>query len=447
MPNLPAFERTWEFHTNYPAAMNQGGSDETACQYFSLWLLNLMTDKKKKAYGGTFADQGAGTVRFTPTTRGGDPFIAASANYDASDVGLKAVFVGCAAGGNNGSFTVTAVDPSGLWIEFVNGSATFATDATATMHILWGHFTVPLTVKGSSGSVAGRGAAMDGRDRWLDRTDIASNTSGNRDWFVVQTAGGAEFLFWHDTSSTSNQFEYATIVMSAELGFTGGALTTRPTALDEYVYKNRGFWTPSQGMQSDGGPWYGAVMMSADGQAFRCLSYGDPAKYRTGYGATPLLIIMEPTVKTTPDTLIPWNGNNNVVAFILTNYGQTPLYADINDVALMRVTIDKDSAAGGPYVCGCYSTAEMATSAMLGQYTEKNVNRAQNEWEIYPMGLRSNTSPARGRIGRLVDMWWSQEITSEINPQGATYPADGSGAYVRCGYAVLPWNGSVLKKH
>ncbi len=116
---VPTTEKTWEFSLlNFcdPQIYQSVANDEGSARVMYLAFLNFMTDKLKKGWGGTFADQGGGTVRFTPTTVGGRPYsrLPSDELYNADDVGLKIVFVGCSSAGNDGAFTVTAADSSGL---------------------------------------------------------------------------------------------------------------------------------------------------------------------------------------------------------------------------------------------------------------------------------------------------------------------------------------------
>jgi hypothetical protein len=147
----------------------------------------------------------------------------------------------------------------------------------------------------------------------------------------------------------------------------------------------------------------------------------------------------------TAGALKPWNGGNNICYWGRSNYGTMPTYAGLNDAAYFIATIDKNGTAGGPYVARLYATAEMAIADMLGEQQIMQKNRLQQGFEIYPMGLWSNTTNVRGRIGRIVDMWWSQEQTGGNNPQGAYYP-DNTRTFLRIGQGVIPWDGSKFRK-
>lgn len=441
---LPSFEKTWEFSLfhfidNRISAIT---TDEIAGQYMSVALLNVMTDTKKKAWGGTFTDQGSGTVRFAPTTVGGWPYGPTGQElYDSTDVGLKIVFVGCNSAGNDGTFTITAVDTSaGAWVEFTNsGTPVFEVDTACSAKVLWGNFTVPLTLKGSSGSVAGRGAGMDGKDRWLSPADIVSNSSGNRDWFVVETSNGLELLFWHHCTSASYNYEMAFIGLS-ENGYTGGTINTKPTVTDEIEEVDGAHrWGPH--VDPNGRTFYFFAMMSNDGAHFRLWSLCD------AYDGAGLFVGMEPAKNPViGGALIPWNGNNNVCwwASCAEESGNSDrmTYTHFWSQARIRAVIDKDASAGGPYYPAMAMTTECDAASSLGQTLDIRSNGLTPASVFFwPIGFASNDTNIKGRLGRLADIWFSPDAGVQMR-WGATFSSAGSKTFIRIGDFILPWDGS-----
>lgn len=440
---VPTTEKTWEFSLfNFcdPQIVgNKGNNDEGSCQVMYLAFLNFMTDKKKKGWGGTFTDQGGGTVRFAPTTAGGRPYsFSGNEKYDSTDVGLKSVFVGCNSAGNDGTFTITAVDTSaGAWCEFTNsGSPVFEVDTACSSHVLCGNFTTPLTVKGSSASLAGRGAGMDGKDRWIGYNDYKSALSGDRDWVVLQTASGCEMLWWLDSSSTSYEYDYGVVQFSCENGFTGGTTSTAPTATDSIEVSAR---TTRWGPYTDPywvGTFYISMMMSSDGEHFRF--------WHNGNNYLNMFVGMERAKDAiTAGALIPWNGNQNIVWWRNVNNSDVMEFEDFNDAAYVRATIDKDASAGGPYAPSYYMSAEMLGSAMLGQQMGSHPNELSREVSFAPIGLITTTTFVTGRHGRMADLWWIGAGTANY---GNTFPFDGSKDFMRIGDFIFPWDGSTPYK-
>ena len=435
---VPTTEKTWEFSlynfVNPHVVGDKGANDMGSCQAMYIALLNFMTDKKKKGWGGTFTDQGGGTVRFAPTTVGGNPYgFSGNEKYDATDVGLKIKFVGCNSAGNDGTFTITAVDTSaGAWCEFVNsGSPVFEVDTACDSHVLAGNFTTPLTVKGSSANRAARSYGMDGKDRWLNPNDTTSALSGNRDWVVVQTASGCEMLWWMDISNATYYYDYGVVGFSCENGFTGGTLSTPPTATD-YVeqYGRTERWHPVTDPYA-GNDFYISIMMSSDGEHFRLWFNGsDDINWFMG---------MERAKNAITAGAIPWNGSQNIFWYYAANATNVMVFGYFNDQARVRSTIDKDAAAGGPYYPAYYMTSEMYIGAMIGQNMGAEPNQLSRESSFAPIGLACTHSLVRGRHGRLADIWW---IGSGGSNYGSTFPFDGSKAFIRIGDFLLPWDGA-----
>lgn len=442
---LPSFEKTWEFSLfHFMDNVAAGTNDEESARYMSLALLNVITDTKKKAWGGTFTDQGSGTVRFAPSATGGWPYGPTGQNlYQSDDVGLDIRFVGCNSAGNDGTFTITAVDTSaGAWVEFTNsGSPVFEVDTACSAKVLWGNFTVPLTLKGSSASQAGRSAGMDGKDRWLVPSDIMSNPTTGRDWFVVETANGAELCFWHYSNNISYEYEYAVVCIS-ENGFSGGTTTTRPTATDELeLIDGARRWGPH--VDPGGRTFYFNAMMSSDGHHIRFFTHCD------AYWGSGLFWAMEPAKNpVTGGALIPWNGNNNL--FLWRSCAATSTNTDIltyenfRESGEVRAVIDKDGSASGPYWPSMYMTSEgtLGTDGSLGKQLDVRANGlAEGNVYFWPIGLAANGTYIKGRMARIADLWFAPDSGVWCRT-GATFSSAGSKTFMRWGDFVWPWDGS-----
>jgi hypothetical protein len=87
-----------------------------------------------------------------------------------------------------------------------------------------------------------------------------------------------------------------------------------------------------------------------------------------------------------------------------------------------------------------FMTSEGYLSAMLGQYqTFGSDLDGPGNFPMCPIGMFCDQAGARGRIGRLTDLWWGSVSASE----GDHYPADASRQFVQVGDLILPWDGGV----
>jgi len=103
---------------------------------------------------------------------------------------------------------------------------------------------VPLgawTVVGSSDSSS---ANLTGTDLWVDKDDLVWDTAGNaHSWMVLRnTAIATNFEICIDLSQAASDFDNLTFVYSHTAGFTGGTITARPTATDEFVVGSATDW-------------------------------------------------------------------------------------------------------------------------------------------------------------------------------------------------------------
>lgn len=434
--NLPTKELTWE----YDLVREQrifSTNEESANREVWLFMSYMFTGALRKAYGGTFSDQGGGTVRFTPTQISGPPPV-----FDPqfrSDVdGKKVEFKGSNSAGNDGTFTITDYDAvDGLWIEFQNlGTPVFEADATVSVRVDNGLFTVPLTVKGSSAGSTGKGAAMDGRDRWLTASDLQSSTSdvGNKSWIVWQTASGGEFLVIHRTNSSTLDWIRSELYVSPEMGFTGGSATVKPTATDQVLHVgNTTEWLGDSSVQNDTS--YHNLWIDSTGQNFMWVHVSNNLASTAWFSLV--------AVDTSEDAQIPWTGSHNVMACDRGIDSTILTFAQYNDNPQLSATIDQGGVNGGPFSAAVYITCEMITNAMNGEHFdfEPDELTSPREYIFWPMGLASLTTGIRGRYGRIRDLFWGNSNTFTGDIQGGTFPQDNSKQWIKIGNMIYPWDG------
>lgn len=439
---LPALEKTWEFDVNKRWVVSTTSS-ETAGAHLSLAIKNLLMGQTHHGLDGTINEIVAGvTYELVATEQApADPF-GASASFDASLIGRTIQIIGATTPANDGKFAITAV-PAGNTIRYSN-AAGVAEAFSGSYKVFNAQFSggvggvgSPWICKGSGAGSTGKGAAMDGRDRWLTNSDLQGSTSaaGNRSWFAFQNEiTGAEWLLEHYSTFSTEDFFDATVHVSPELGFTGGGTNSRPTAVDEVTTQDRDRWL------GDGSPenqvWFGNVMISDDGEDTRLFT-------ATAGRVAQFFICDKAKDPITAGPLIVWNGGQNVITWEKVDGGNIMTNAVWNDTAQIRATFDKDGATTGPHLAALYMTSEMLTTAILSQHFSDHPSDLDAEFPFFNIGLASTQLAIRGRHARMSDIWYVNDEISRPPNQGATFPNNTSRQFLKLGHMVIPWNGSL----
>lgn len=124
------------------------------------------------------------------------------------------------------------------WQTDVNNLSPGDVEATHSRELMWqlkniltGFGTLPWAVNYScGGSTLVAGTVDDGVDRWTAYTDLAWST-GDHSWIVFDLPGGQQILFDQGFSVAVTESQY--VFVSPGGNFTGGSVSTRPTASDE----------------------------------------------------------------------------------------------------------------------------------------------------------------------------------------------------------------------
>jgi len=446
--NLPTLEKTWNI--NPQALFVPDTTDpEIAAKRAWLFVTAQLMDKLRRIYGGTFAAGSmGGDTRLTITSGAtASPWLG-SPGFTATNGKQLVIDAGTAnSAGNEGTFTIVAAGSN--WVEYNNGSAVFEADSTVSAHVLAGILTTPpCKVKGSGAGSTGLGAAMDGRDRWITEADLQSSTSavGNKSWLVLEFVNGSEILFVHDTNSST--FDWVRIRCwlcpdNTNGGFTGGTATVIPTIpadAFEHIGDTSSFWGDTS-LQSDTN--FITIMSSTDGLEWRMIMGGNNTVQTIWWGGEIVdhyddgsALIPSPVHGVSG--VRPWlDVSRTLDALALT-------FAAFSDGAAVYHTVDRDAAAGGPWVDGAYMTSEMVTTEMLGQHYDNSADQLtaeSQEWAMMPMGLFSNTATRRGHIGRIRDVWWGNQQEA-IPPIGSNLPNDNTRLFIKLGHLVFPWDGA-----
>lgn len=290
----------------------------------------------------------------------------------------------------------------------------------------------PWSVLRSSNSVAsGIG------DTWATTADLVWSNQGDtgtaRSWIVLgQTGMGSNFQ-WLISCQSNGQSpgpEHSVFMaISPNAGFTGGTTTTRPTATDEQIIivgasgTNNGVWvSPTNAAQANRFVLH--VSHASDGSATR-VHFWYNSRHMTflTFGK----VVDSPAV----NPLSYWGFCfPNVAGGQDDNSKAT--YAKWNDIARLNFFYN-----GTVFNGAGYCTSEGFITSMVGEQILV-ANEIDGTWPISTMGVQGVPIALRGRIGRIVDCWW----TSTALADGDSFPGGGTNLYAKLGHMVFPWNGT-----
>lgn len=286
----------------------------------------------------------------------------------------------------------------------------------------------PWTVRYSSNSAVA-GTAGDGVDRWTADTDLVW-AAGNHSWIVLRQTGIAtNFELCIDLNFGT--IYNASLIASPSAGFTGGTISARPTATDEFSVSVQNGWGLNGGATANAGALH--VMQSTDGQVtyviFACDNKAQgfwmlarPKNPATGW--------TNPSICTI-DMVTPSSGvsveSMTIPRFFSPN---SPLLRARGNSAVIQIFCTSEG-----FTNGSNSGSLLADST----YGLNAPNDFSGEYPMFPVGFASRTTGNRGRHGQIFDMWLGLDITNI----GDTYPNDASRQFVHFGEFIFPWNGSV----
>jgi hypothetical protein len=448
---FPTQERTFQKDIERWDSGDTDSIDDEAFRTMILQYKNLWQGQSHFGFGGNINEIVAGvTYELVPASRAGN-FVRNSAGdfeVDGPLVGEDVEIQNSTSPANDGIFPITAVIDDGTIRYTIGGGVAeafvgeYRVSRPGAPTARGGAF--PSWVcKGSSAGSTGKGAGMDGRDRWHTKSDLQTTGSevANHSWMVLQnTVNGAEILLNMALNSVARRIE---AWLSAELGFTGGSTTTRPTAGDEFRFagngsNNDGYWYAMEDwhphktqlvfiQSSDGAQDF--MLIHADSNNIGLLGTGITGSPETGGG------------------VIPWNGNNTYIIWPdgrnrNIGVGERVTYTEFLDNARTSITVDKDGAVAGPNVVGCIFSTVMVTSAMLGQSWFSGPDKVGRKFPADRIGLVGVSSGFRGRHGYIPDFLFANEALSRGIGQFDSFPGDGSRLWIKIGHYYFPWDGS-----
>ena len=240
------------------------------------------------------------------------------------------------------------------------------------------------------------GVPGDGIDRWLDRGDCSFGDAGqdgttNTSWIVLSQAGmgGFELMIHCDNGQawTGNNSE---IYYSPSAGFTGGGLLDAPpTATDQILLIGEGgAWLNGEWNSTIEREYVLYTYRSTDGSCTRIFAWDITRQVNTMH--CQLDTIKNPIAELTYPFACVW----------FSSTGSAHEYAEYNDLAKHQMPSPVDGSA-----VPLFLTGDGYISSQGGQNVT-GINDFTSEYDIYPMGIASNTLNKRGRFGEIFDMWW-----------------------------------------
>jgi hypothetical protein len=280
----------------------------------------------------------------------------------------------------------------------------------------------PWTVVGSS-SGPGGSAALDGVNRW-------SGSPGNIQpgaWIVLQQDGiSSGFqLCWQNTLEFPADFRNE-MTVSPSAGFTGGGLTTRPTATDEVVITT----VATTDITSNTNDITVNVVQSDDGECTRIWTYQN--------SGNPHFTIIDRLQRPVSGFSIPWLGwsNNRFIGAATAAAHYTDAFGTTGQRGRQSSTVLTFSLASAATVDGAGGVVFPGNSTTYGS----GINSYSSEYLMAPITVACRTASNLGLHGELADIWAGSNLIS----QGDTYPDTGTqDQFVQVGSLILPWNGTV----
>ncbi len=281
----------------------------------------------------------------------------------------------------------------------------------------------PWIVEYSSDSVTA-GSAGDNVDRWTADSDVVF-AAGDHSWVILKQSGIlSNFQICWDLNA--NDSTNTTMVVSPSAGFTGGTISARPTATDEYVIGSTTDW----GVGDDARESFSYhMMMSTDGECTRVVF----VQGNGSHGGVSGLWAFDKPKNPVSGWTNPWvalyaNGNGGAAT-------GAAKYVFIRDNQKVYSTLPN-----GPTQHVMYLTSEGTedTGAMGESNVNNSVNEISGEVEFFPAGVACEDTPNIGRHGDLFDFWFGPEGVS----QGRTFPDDGTRLIAVFEHIALPWDGT-----
>lgn len=269
----------------------------------------------------------------------------------------------------------------------------------------------PWTVRGSSDSVT---AGLDSVNRLTSISKFKWDSSGSAHSWIVLADNKAGFEVCIDCKDKYSGAEGPNLTIAVSLGssFTGGNITTRPTATDEIVKSGQWLGTTNESPQFR---FNLLIWRSNDGLCTRisCLENKEPVLFW-------LFDRIKNPITSVTKVFSTYMGKNSM--------NKTPYYSNANF-----------TSKTGSDTLNCYLTAKRTIS---GTVLFESFGRNQYDGKYFidtPVIYCVGTSTHKGKLGELFDLYWG---SSKV-PTGTVYD-EKDGNYIQLGNIVLPWDPTIL---
>jgi hypothetical protein len=263
------------------------------------------------------------------------------------------------------------------------------------------------------------GVVANSSDNINSASDIPVTGAPNQPWIIFRNPTTGVSMLW-----VFNDFGRVTWSWSPAGRYTGGTVSSSPTAADQQTIAGAAFWASDQaGWSGTNFPeLHARVFASDDGMITRMIIY-DAA------GLCKSVMMVEELARSQNDnpfvvTFIPDQGNS----------GPTLSFFSFNRFA------DANAVTGGQPVDVIAST----DARVLGAQLVSEAVAGPGGYPLTPMGMiaiENNGSTFVGWIGNLIDTWLSTGLANLA--VGSTFPSTGDSQFIKFGDLVWPWDGSV----
>jgi hypothetical protein len=290
----------------------------------------------------------------------------------------------------------------------------------------------PWTVNHCCNAVAA-GTPGDGINRWNSPSDLVWDEWDRtpmlpKSWMVWDLPTGGQYLFCCFHNTAGNQFcTYAITYFSGEGLFSGGTTIDRPTAPDELIHTGPGqYW--GIGYNSAAVVKQHFIHATDGKQTIIITCYNNKAPHFLIFGE-----VKDPVAGYT----LPYFCYNYVGAAV--SGLDRCLYTELLNSQMMSSKQAATGDAGNPFY-GRFTTEGWNADAVGQKITSPN--DISGEWPLTKIGFFSTESSARGRHGRIADLWFTSTALSngdtiEENPGAPTWE------FAVFGDLVVPWNGTI----
>lgn len=266
----------------------------------------------------------------------------------------------------------------------------------------------PWVVMRSCAKVGGTTWTTSASDLWTSYNEVYFGDSGKYPWVVMKQSAIApnfQVLFWCRSAVSWDMY------VSESAGFTGGSELVRPTATDEIQ-----ICTNEETGTSGYDNVHQFVWVSTDGEVTFLVSYNSNRTY--------VFLTVQKPKNPVSGWVNPW--------FVTVMGSSNATWHPLTPDQLEDTGYTKAARGDLRYTYEGISTLAMGEDTFTGP---DDIN-AGTPYNLYPIGLLSETLGFRGRKGEVYDAWftvWNDE---------STMPDDLSRQFIVCDRLALPWDGS-----